>query len=87
MRWLSCTGAILTYAELNQRANQLGRRLKRLGAGLEELVGILLLRCSELLVAMLGVLKAGAAYVLLDPDDRDQLAYIIKDVQTRCDSE
>ncbi|MGA7893825.1 MAG: amino acid adenylation domain-containing protein, partial [Candidatus Sulfotelmatobacter sp.] len=63
-------GSSLTYAGLNQRANKLGRHLKGLGVGSEELVGILLPRCSELLVAMLGVLKAGAAYVLLDPADR-----------------
>ena len=71
----------LTYTELNQRASQLGHHLRGLGVGSEELVGILLPRCSELLVAMLGVLKAGAAYVLLDPADQDQLAYILKDAR------
>ncbi|MFZ1010470.1 MAG: amino acid adenylation domain-containing protein [Candidatus Sulfotelmatobacter sp.] len=74
-------GREISYAELNRRANQLGRHLRGLGVGSEELIGILLPRCSELLVAMLGVLKTGAAYVLLDPDDRDQLAYILKDAR------
>jgi len=57
----------LTYRELNERANQIGRYLRELGVGPEVLVGILLERSTEMLVGLLGVLKAGGAYVPLDP--------------------
>jgi amino acid adenylation domain-containing protein len=56
----------LTYAELNERANQLAHRLRKLGVGPESLVALLLARSPEMVVAMLGVLKAGGAYVPLD---------------------
>jgi amino acid adenylation domain-containing protein len=57
----------LTYGELNTRANQLAHRLLTLGAGPETLVGVLLERSPSLIVALLGVLKSGAASVPLDP--------------------
>ncbi|HEY0366815.1 MAG TPA: amino acid adenylation domain-containing protein, partial [Pyrinomonadaceae bacterium] len=57
----------LTYEELEQRANQLARRLRREGVGPESLVAVCLERTTELLVALLGILKAGGAYVPLDP--------------------
>src|SRR5947209_7472813 len=60
-------GQQLTFRELNARANQLARRLRRLRVGPEVLVGLYLHRSLELVVGMLGVLKAGAAYVPLDP--------------------
>src|ERR1051326_1510225 len=60
-------GRELSYVELDQRANQLGHYLQRLGAGPEVLVGVMLERSFELVVAVLGVLKAGAAYVPLEP--------------------
>ncbi len=70
----------LTYRELNQRANQLGHYLRKMGAGPEVLVGILLDRSTEMLVALLGVLKAGAAYVPLDATSPSKrLSFIIKD--------
>ena len=58
----------LTYRELNSRANQLAHRLRRLGAGPESLVGVCMERSTDLVVALLGVLKSGSAYVPLDPD-------------------
>ena len=58
----------MSYGELNRRANQLGRYLMRLGVQQEVRVGICLRRSLELVVALLGTLKSGAAYVPLDPD-------------------
>ena len=57
----------LTYQEINLRANRLAHRLIGLGAGPETVVGILTESSIELVVALLAVLKAGAAYVPLDP--------------------
>jgi len=57
----------LRYGELNRRANRLARRLQRLGAGPERRVALLLEPCVEMVLAVLAVLKAGAAYVPLDP--------------------
>ncbi|HLM66101.1 MAG TPA: amino acid adenylation domain-containing protein, partial [Longimicrobium sp.] len=64
---VSCGGARLTYAQLDARANQLARVLRRHGVGPDVLVGVFMERAPELLVAMLAVLKAGGAYVPLDP--------------------
>jgi amino acid adenylation domain-containing protein len=60
-------GLEVSYAELNGRANQLARRLRRLGVEPGVLVGICLERSVEMVVALLGVLKSGGAYVPLDP--------------------
>jgi amino acid adenylation domain-containing protein/thioester reductase-like protein len=56
----------LTYAELNERANQLAHYLQKLGVGAEVLVGIYLERSLEIIIALLGILKAGGAYLPLD---------------------
>jgi amino acid adenylation domain-containing protein len=58
---------ILTYAELNRRANQLARYLQRLGVQSETVVAVYLERSPALIVALLAVLKAGGAYLPLDP--------------------
>ncbi len=56
-----------TYAELDQRANQIGHYLQQQGSGPGTAVGLCLERCPELFAALLGILKADAAYVPLDP--------------------
>ena len=71
-----------TYAELNQRANQLARYLKRHNAQPETLVAVHLEQSSELVVALLAILKAGAAFVPLDPAyPAETLAFMLADAQ------
>src|SRR5689334_410589 len=62
----------LSYAELERRANQLGHYLQARGVKVERLVGICLERSLEMVIGMLAVLKAGAAYVPLDPSYPEQ---------------
>ena len=72
----------LTYEELNWRANQLAHHLKFLGAGPESLVAISLERSLEMVIALLGTLKAGAAYVPLDPSfPPDRLRFMLDDIK------
>ena len=72
----------LSYAELNRRANRLAHCLKEKGIGRESLVGIALDRSLEMVVAIVGVLKAGAAYVPLDPEyPKARLEYMLADAQ------
>ncbi len=71
-----------TYDTLNRRANRLAHHLRRLGAGPEQRVGVLLGRSGELVAALLGILKAGAAYVPLDPTyPDDRLAFAAEDAE------
>jgi len=70
----------LTYRQLNSRANQLAHFLRKQGAGPDVLVGVSLDRSLDMVVALLGVLKAGAAYVPLDPTyPADRLAFMVED--------
>ncbi len=64
---LDWNGSSLTYRELNARADSLARHLRRLGVGPEVLVGLAVERSPEMLVGLLGVLKAGGGYLPLDP--------------------
>ncbi|HEV2705167.1 MAG TPA: amino acid adenylation domain-containing protein [Pyrinomonadaceae bacterium] len=73
-------GQRLTFAELNARANQLARYLRRLGVRTEERVGMYTERSTEMIVALLGILKAGAAYVPLDlMSPQERLAFSLDD--------
>ncbi len=77
---LVCGEDCVTYAELNQRANQLGHYLKELGVGPETRVGILLERSVEMAVALLAILKAGGAYAAFDPSyPAERLRYMLDD--------
>jgi amino acid adenylation domain-containing protein len=80
-----CDQETLTYAELNERANKLAHLLIQEGVGPESRVGVALPRSLEMLVSILAVLKAGAAYVPLDPDyPADRLAFMLQDSQPTC---
>ncbi|WP_344010807.1 amino acid adenylation domain-containing protein, partial [Streptomyces thermospinosisporus] len=76
--------ATLTYRELNERANRLAHHLIALGAGPGSLVGLSVERGSAMAVGLLGILRAGAAYVPLDPGfPADRLAYMLADSGAR----
>ncbi len=73
-------GTRLSYLELNAQANRLARHLRARGAGPDVRVAVCMERSAELVVALLAVLKAGAAYVPLDPGyPLERLAYLVED--------
>jgi amino acid adenylation domain-containing protein len=70
----------LSYAELNSRANQLARHLRKLGVGPEVLVGVSLDRSSEMVVAVLAIMKAGGAYLPLDLTyPKERIEFMVSD--------
>ena len=72
----------LTYDQLNRKANQLARRLQNFGVGPETVVGVCLEPNTSLAVALLGILKSGAAYLPLDPAyPASRLTYLLDDAQ------
>ena len=78
--WRAAQDESLTYAELEERANQLAHRLVALGVGPEVPVGVMIPRSLHLVVALLGVLKAGGAYVPMDSSyPPDRLALMMED--------
>ncbi|HLX07384.1 MAG TPA: amino acid adenylation domain-containing protein, partial [Thermoanaerobaculia bacterium] len=79
-----CEGSGLTYAELNRRANQLAHRLRELGVGADERVGLCVERSLDLVVGILGIVKAGGAYLPLDPSyPRERRAFLAADAGAR----
>jgi amino acid adenylation domain-containing protein len=73
-------GKEVSYQELNRSANQVGRYLRALGVGPETLVGIYMERSVEMVVGLLGILKAAGAYVPLDAAyPKDRLTYMVND--------
>jgi aspartate racemase len=81
---LSFHGQSLTYRELNQRANQLAHFFIDQGIQPGELVAISMHRCFEMVVGFWGVLKAGAAYVPIDPAyPQERQTYMLQDSQAR----
>ncbi len=77
---INVEGRKITYAEVEQQANRLARYLRNRGVSNDSLVAILLSRSLEAYVAILGTLKAGAAYLPLDPEyPADRISYILRD--------
>jgi amino acid adenylation domain-containing protein len=72
----------LSYAELNERANQLGHHLRSLGVQPETRIALCVERSLEMLIGMLGILKAGAAFAPLDPSHPlERLSFMLEDLQ------
>nr|ARU08074.1 MlcL [uncultured bacterium] len=78
---VECDGRTLTYAELDTRSNQLAHYLVSNGVGPERFVAIVMNKSVDMVVALLGVLKSGAAYVPIDPAyPRDRIEFMFSDV-------
>ncbi|NLK89191.1 MAG: amino acid adenylation domain-containing protein, partial [Clostridiaceae bacterium] len=74
----------MNYAELNARANALAEKLKAAGVGREVIVAMLLQRSPAMLISILATLKAGGAYMPIDPDyPAGQIGYMLQDSQSR----
>ncbi len=70
----------ISYADLNSRANQLAHFLRKKGVAREHLVGVCMERSVEMVIALLGILKSGGAYVPIDPGyPHDRLIYMLED--------
>lgn len=70
----------LTYHELNEKANLLAQALQNRGGKREHLVAVMLERSADMIIAVLGIMKAGAAYVPVDPTyPKERIAYMLQD--------
>lgn len=72
----------ITYRSLNEKANQFAHYLEKKGVGREDYVAIIMSRSVELVVAIIGILKTGAAYVPIDPSyPEDRIQYIVQNTK------
>ncbi|MFC6065411.1 non-ribosomal peptide synthetase [Streptomyces ochraceiscleroticus] len=82
---VECGASVLSYAEVNARANRLARHLVAAGVGPERLVAVALPRSVEWLVTLLAVVKAGGAYLPVDPEyPAERIAYMLEDARPVC---
>jgi non-ribosomal peptide synthetase component F len=81
---LECAGARMSYGELERRANRLAHLLRQRGVGRGDCVGLWLSRSMDVPLALLAIMKAGAAYVPLDPEyPADRVAFVLADCRAR----
>ncbi|MEE8586119.1 MAG: non-ribosomal peptide synthase/polyketide synthase, partial [Acidobacteriota bacterium] len=77
---LEFKGSLVSYGELNRRADRLACRLQSLGVGPESMVGLCVERGAQMVVGLLGILKSGGAYVPLDPSyPSERLSFMLED--------
>jgi surfactin family lipopeptide synthetase C len=77
-------GQQLSYAELNERANKLAHHLRKIGVGVEGVVGIMMERSLGMAISVLAVLKAGGVYLPLDPQyPQERLSFMLEDAQAQ----
>lgn len=77
-------GERLTFRELDERANQLASRLRHMGVKVDSIVGLLLSRSSEMVIGTLGILKAGAGFMPIDPKyPKDRIEFMLTDSQAK----
>ena len=80
-----CEESQVSYRELNERANRVAHYLIKEGAGAEDVVGVAMPRSVEMVVGLLGILKAGAAYLPLDTEyPAERLAFMVEDAGPVC---
>ncbi|WP_429841912.1 edeine biosynthesis hybrid PKS-NRPS EdeI [Brevibacillus sp. FIR094] len=81
---VTCGDVRVTYAELNKRANQVARLIKQHGVTADTCVGLLTNRSVEMMVGLLAILKAGAAFVPIDPQyPEERISYVLENSMTR----
>lgn len=81
---LECHGKTMTYSELNKKANSFGKHLRKSGVKADDVVVIILDRSMEFVVSVLAVLKAGGAFLPLDPEyPEDRISYIIESSEAK----